>query len=426
MSGVFQNRWWVVFASASGLLVGAGAINVFAFGVFLKPITADLGLGRGEFSSAIAVGSLLNAIACPILGWMIDRWGVRRVMIPGILLCTLATASYGLMQPSLPLIYLMFAVAGFVFGCQTPIAYATVTAQWFDDRRGLALGIAMAGVGIGVALIPQIAAALIAHVGWRLAFVGLAACILGFAFIPVALFIREPPDFVRTGARAAASIPREAVPGIDGREAFRGWRFYALTMAFFLAIVAIIGTVSHVVALLTDRGYPLQEATAALSLSGLAIIGGRILSGWALDRFWGPYVAVAFFIIPMAGIGLLASGAAGMVPLVGATLCGLGIGAEVDLMAFFVSRYFGLRDYAKIYGAMFAIFSFGVGIGPTISGFSFDRFHSYHPAFMLYIVLLAITCILFLRLGPYPFPARARILPGGQIRAQTATSKAVP
>src|SRR6185437_2614641 len=185
MNGMFQNRWWVVFASASGLLVGAGAINVFAFGVFLKPITADLGMGRGEFSSAIAMGSLLNAISCPILGWMIDRWGVRRVMIPGILLCALATASYGLMQASLLQIYVMFAVAGFVFGCQTPIAYATVIAQWFDDKRGLALGIAMAGVGLGVALIPQIAAALIAHLGWRPAFVGLAVCILGFAFVPI-------------------------------------------------------------------------------------------------------------------------------------------------------------------------------------------------------------------------------------------------
>jgi MFS family permease len=253
--------------------------------------------------------------------------------------------------------------------------------------------------------------------------VGLAVCVFGFAFVPVSLFIREPPGFVKSRDRDAAA--RDAVAGIPGRDAFRGWRFYALTIAFFLAIVAINGTVSHVVALLTDRGYPLQEATAALSLSGLAIIGGRILSGWALDRFWGPFVAVAFFLIPMAGIGLLDSGAAGVVPLLGATLCGLGIGAEVDLMAFFVSRYFGLRDYAKIYGAMFAVFSFGVGVGPTISGFVFDRFLSYGPAFLLYEVLLAVTCALFLRLGPYPFPASADHLPGGQVRAHAATSKAV-
>jgi MFS family permease len=346
---------------------------------------------------------------------MIDRWGVRRVMIPGILLCALATASYGLLQASLPLIYLMFAVAGFVFGCQTPIAYATVTAKWFDHRRGLALGIAMAGVGLGVFLIPKIAAALILEFGWRLAFVGLAVCVLGFAFVPVALFIREPAGFVPGAARAATPAGQPTAPGIEARLVFRGsWRFYALTAAFFLAIVAINGTVSHVVALLTDRGIPLQAATGALSMSGLAIIVGRILSGLCLDWFWGPYVAVAFFVVPMIGIGLLDSGAAGYVPLVGAALCGLGIGAEVDLMAFFVSRYFGLRDYAKIYGAMFAVFSFGVGVGPTVSGVVFDHFRSYHPAFVLFEVLLAITCVLFLRLGAYPFPARVGILPGGQ------------
>ena len=410
--GFFQNRWWVVFACASGLLAGAGAINVFAMGVFLKPITEELGMGRGPFNSAIAIGSLLNAIACPILGWMLARWGVRRVMIPGILLCVLATASYALIG-SMPLamVYALFAVAGFVFGCQTPIAYATVTAQWFDDKRGFALGIAMAGVGAGVILIPKISASLILSFGWRTAFLGLAVCVFVFAFIPVALFIRERPGFIPGADRAA--VPKADVPGLEAREVFRGsWQFYALTAAFFLAIVAINGTVSQVVVLLTDRGFALQTATGALQASGAAIIVGRIISGWALDRFWGPYVAVAFFVVPMVGIGLLDSGAGGTLPLLATVLCGLGIGAEVDLMAFFVSRYFGLRDYAKIYGTMFAVFSFGVGVGPAVSGFVFDRFHSYDPAFMAYEVLLAVTCVLFLRLGPYPFPAKADMLAG--------------
>jgi MFS family permease len=314
------------------------------------------------------------------------------------------------MQPSPLIIMLTFAVAGFVFGVQTPIAYATVTSQWFDRQRGLALGVAMAGVGLGVAVIPQIASMLIARYSWQQAFFGLGICVLAFAFVPVSLFIREPPGFVRSVERRSAGA-QASVPGIAIGEALRGsWQFYALTIAFFLAIVAINGTISHVVALLTDRGIPLQVATGALSASGLAIIGGRILSGWCLDRFWGPYVAVVFFVIPMIGIGLLDSGAAGAVPVIGAALCGLGIGAEVDLMAFFVSRYFGLRDYGKVYGTMFAVFSFGVGVGPAISGWVFVRFHSYDPVFIFYEVLLGIACVLFLRLGPYPYPPRSELL----------------
>ena len=406
---MMRNRWWVVFASVCGLLVGAGSINVFAFGVFLKPITADLGIGRGVFSSAMTLCSTLNAIACPIVGWMIDRWGVRRVMIPGVLLCAAATASYSLIQASpFALTYLIFAMSGFVFGCQTPIPYATTIAHWFDRQRGLAMGIAMAGVGLGVALIPQLAAALIGRFGWRDAFLGLAVAVLVAAFVPVALFIREPPDVALRLRRRAEAGATATLPGMVAGRALRSGLFWALTLAFFLDVIAINGTITHVVALLTDRGFPLQVATGALSGVGLALILGRIVSGWCLDRYWGPYVAAAFFVLPMIGIGLLLSGAGGAVPLLGAVACGLGIGAEIDFIAFFASRYFGLRDYAKIYGVMFGMFSFGVGIGPALSGASYDLFHSYKPIFVVYEVMLAITCLIFLRLGPYPYPARER------------------
>src|SRR3954453_23015237 len=83
MRGIFANRWWIVFATVCGLIVGGGAINVFAFGVFLKPITAELGIGRAMFSSALTLHSLLSALSCPVVGWLVDRWGARRVMIPG-------------------------------------------------------------------------------------------------------------------------------------------------------------------------------------------------------------------------------------------------------------------------------------------------------------------------------------------------------
>ena len=164
---------------------------------------------------------------------------------------------------------------------------------------------------------------------------------------------------------------------MNAREAFKTWRFWSFTIAFFIAIVAINGTLTQIVALLTDRGIPAPQAIGYLSTAGLALIVGRLFAGWCLDRFWGPYVAICFFIIPMAGIALLASGAGGSVPMYGAILCGLGVGAEVDLMAFFTSRYFGMRDYAKIYGVMFALFAGANGVGPSLSGASFDHFHSY-------------------------------------------------
>jgi MFS family permease len=416
MRGIFANRWWIVFATICGLIVGSGAVNVFAFGVFLKPITAELGIGRGTFSSALTLHSALGALSCPVVGWMVDRWGARRVMIPGLVVYAAAAASYALIQASpFAITYLLFALAGIVTGIGTPIPYAAVITQWFDRQRGLALGLGIAGVGLGVAIVPQLAAALIAAFNWRIAYLGLGAAILIIAFVPVAVFLREPPEAQRSHAagRAAAA----ALPGVEARAAFRSGLFWALAIAFFLDVIAINGTLTHIVALLTDRGIALQAATATMSGVGIALIFGRVLSGWCLDRLWGPYVAVTFFVLPMIGIALLASGAVGFVPFLGAILLGLGIGAEVDLMAFFAGRYFGPRNYAKIYGTMFGIFSLGVGIGPTLSGLSFDHFHSYTPVFAIFEVMLAISCLIFLRLGPYPYPAREPAPTGGPLKA---------
>ncbi len=408
MGKFFGNRWWVVFASVCGLLVGSGAINVFAFGVFLKPVTQELGIGRGFFGSALGINSLMTTFGCIALGWLLDRYGTRRVMIPGLILCATSTALYSTIMPDALRIYLLFGFSGLVYACQSPVPYANSVAQWFDRGRGLALGVAMAGVGLGVALIPQLASALIADFGWRTGYIGLGIAIMIIAWLPVSIFLREPPGYEPAKRRAAQRASASLLPGFLARDAFKTGRFWSFTIAFFIAIVAINGTLTQIVALLTDRGIPVGIAVRALSAAGFALILGRIIAGWCLDRFWGPYVAIGFFTIPMVGIGLLASGAGGTVPLIGAVLCGLGVGAEVDLMAFFVSRYFGIKEYAKIYGVMFALFALANGVGPSLSGMSFDLYHSYVPIFVVYEVLLFVTCTLFLGLGPYPYPAPKR------------------
>ena len=421
MGKFFGNRWWVVFASVCGLLVGSGAINVFAFGVFLKPVTEELGIGRGYFGSALGINSLMTTFACFALGWLLDKYGTRRVMIPGLIVCAISTALYSTILPDPSRIYLLFGFSGLVYCVQSPIPYANSVSQWFDRGRGLALGIAMAGVGLGVAIVPQIAGRLIANFGWRGGYIGLGITIMLVAWLPVAIFLREPPGFKPQERRAAERAAASVLPGVLARDAFKTWRFWSFTLAFFIAIVAINGTLTQLVALLGDRGIPAPVAITYLSFAGFALIIGRIIAGWCLDRFWGPYVAICFFIIPMAGIALLASGAGRNVPLYGAVLCGLGVGAEVDLMAFFTSRYFGIREYAKIYGVMFALFAGANGVGPSLSGLSFDHYHSYVPIFMVYEVLLVITCGLFLGLGPYPYPApKQEVVPGefGKVAAE--------
>ncbi len=409
--GVFTSRWWIVAACACGLLVGAGAILVFTFGVFLKPVTEDLGVSRGDLSAGLGVGAWFVALSCTIIGWLIDRFGAPRVTIPGILLFALAVASFGLMQSKpLFLIYVIFCIAGFIGGVQTPIPYAAMITHWFDSDRGIALGLATAGVGFGVAIIPQLAALLISHFGWRLAYLGLGLAVVVLAWIPVALLVRDTPWTSGSGRAGATS----ELPGTNAAAALKSRNFWLLSIAFFLGVLAINGTIVHIVALLTDRGIPLQIATNALSVAGLAIIIGRIICGWCLDCFWGPYVAVCFFVLPMAGIALLIRELPYPMPLIGSALCGAGIGAEIDLMAFFIGRYFGLKAYGKIYGLMFMLFNIGTGLGPALSGRAFDRFHSCSQILIRYEIVLAITCVLLLGLGKYPF------LPGTHASKPTA------
>jgi MFS family permease len=392
------NRWWIVFASFCALLVGSGVVNIFASGIFLVPVTTELGISRGDYTFGLLVNGVLTAVAVFIFGFLYDRFGVRKILLPGILLCAVATYLYSQMTSNLALLYLIFGFAGLVGGAQTPMGYTTVINQWFDRQRGLALGIATAGVGLGVVFVPQLVTRLMVGYGWRGAYVGIAIAIVILAFIPAFLFIRNPPTIEKQG-----KVSTEHLPGMTAAEAFKTWRFWVLTIIFFVAVMAINGTITNVVALLRDRGVPPQEAVVALSFAGGAIIIGRMIAGWFLDRVWGSYVAIFFFGLSIIGIGLLASGMIGWPAFLGAMLCGAGIGAEIDLMGYLMSRYFGLKAFGKIYGLMFVFFNVGTGLGPFLSGSSFDKYKSYTSILTVYMVALVVVCLLLLTLGPYVY-----------------------
>ena len=401
----FRNRWWVVAGSVIGLTVSAGPINNFTFGVFLRAVTADLHIGRATFASAMLATNWIGAASGPVIGWLLDRYGARRVLLLGVILFAIATAAQSYITSSLLVLYLLFALKNLTSAGQSPVPYAFAVAKWFDRRRGLALGVALAGVGLGTSVVPPITAYLIAHHGWRMAYVGLGLLVLVLGGLPALFLIREPSGGERAPQLPAASGP---LPGYDFVTVLKGVRFWALAFAFLLGVVALNGIITQIVPILMDRGVPLQIATRDLAASGIAALLGRIVSGWCVDRYHGPYVASAFFTLPMLGTLCFASGGAEPWPILGAFLCGVALGAEIDLMGFFVSRYFGLNSYGKIYGTMFGIFAGATGVGPFISGFSFDHWHSYLPAFVLYEVVLAVTCLIFLPLGEYPFPAHHR------------------
>jgi MFS family permease len=424
MFASFENRWLIVFASMLGLTVVAGTVNTYAFAVFLKPVSDDLGVSRSLIASGLLASMLMCGLSAPLVGSMVDRWGSRNVLLPGIPLFALSIAALSLIEAASVSMYALFVLAGLMGAAQNTVPYATVISKWFDRERGLALGIAMTGYGLGIVVIPQVASFLIQGFGWRWAYVGLGATIAVLAFVPVLLLVREPaPSDLPLHP---AGRPRD-VPGLTAREVFTGeWRFWVMSIGFFIGTSATHGTMSHTVALLTDRGVSQVEATAVLSTGGFGVMAGRLLCGWFLDRFPGPVVAAGFFILTALGIGCHASGGEGLVPVAGAVLCGIGLGAQVGLMAFFAGRYFGLKAYGTVFGAMFGMLLAGNGAGPYLGGISFDLLHSYQPAMIVFAVCLIGAAALFAPLGPYPFGTREAARTGEQAVSNEAPPSAGP
>ena len=396
---VFRNPWWVVFGGVTGLIVCNGPVLAFTFGVFLKPIMADMGWQRGTASGALAVGEFLAAFAVPVYGRMMDRWTIRKVALPGIVAFAAFLCLMGATPHSLVIFTILFTLTSIAGAVQTPLGYTKAISAWFDRRRGLALGCAMAGVGIGGMIVPQLANYLIAQLGWRGAYMVLGGLVLVIAFPAVGLFVREPQpgEGERHDAHAAT------LPGLTPREAVATPSFWLLAATFFFVAMALLGSSAHVVPLLTDRGMSPAAATATFGLFGLSTMTGRLVSGYLIDRIFAPYIASVFWLAPIGGFFLLMGGS-GLLPGLGVVMIGLGLGTEVDLIAFMISRYLGLKAFGALYGLFFTAFSIGGAVGRFLGGYLFDIAGSYNVALMGAGGTLAVAVILINRLGPYAYP----------------------
>ena len=413
----FKNPWWVVVGAVTGLFVCNGPVLAFTFGVFLKPLMADMHWDRAQASFALSFGGIFSAVMVPVFGWLMDRWSIRKVALPGIVIYAATIALLALSPRSLLIFTLLFALAEGTSSIQTPIGYAKAIAAWFDRRRGLALGIAMAGVGLGGFVMPQLAEALIERFTWRGAYLGLALLTLVVALPSVGLWIREPlpGEGERGGPMTRATAA--SLPGLTVRETLATSRFWMLLAVFFLVGIAINGSVAHVVPLLTDAGIPRSQAAATLGVFGLATLCGRLLAGYLIDRLYAAYVATALFLAPIAGFAFLYT-AHGALPTIGVILLGLGLGTEIDLIAFLVSRYFGQRSFGQLYGYCFMAFGWGSAGGRFLGGYIYDLAHSYGPALIGASGALVIAVILVNLLGPYLYPVERQVDP--QLEPQAA------
>lgn len=402
----FANPWWVVLGATLGMIVGNSPMMLFTFGLFLKPVTSEFGWNRTTFAGAIFASQAFGALSLPIVGRLIDRHGIRRITLVFIVFFCAATALLSQTRSAGPFI-LLYGIAGLAGSGRGPVAYTKAISAWFESRRGLALGIAMTGLGIGATVVPLITRFLIASFGWRHAYIGLAAITFVVSFPTVALFVREPENTPGVQSPVFRVSPDNlGIPEInDSQSPARSTRFWALIIAIFLISLSLNGTFAHIVPLLTDRGFQIGTATWIVSLSGLAIMAGQSLGGWLLDRFFAASVAGSIFFASLIGIFLIRFRVPEMVVMVSVLCITFGIGTDGNLAAFLVGRHFGLTRFGEIFGYILAVTALGNGVGPWLMALSYDVRRSYNLALGGFCLAIIGGILLISRLGPYHYPA---------------------
>lgn len=381
---VRRNPWWIVAGSTVATTLGAGPVMVVGFGVFLKPVSAAFDWQRSTLSTALLLATTLNAFSTPLFGRLIDRFDLRKATLWGITAFCLCTASISLLTPSTALLFALFAAWGITSATHGQLPYATAISRTFSHHRGLALSIGLLGLGIGTAIVPRLATWFVDHLGWRNAYVALAAVTFVVAFSAVLLLVR-PPQAIPRDRVAGAGIERTAAeqgapqaPGTltAAQLARSSWRFWAISTAVLLLALAVNGLIAHAVPLMTDRGISAGAAAGKMSVIGITTIVGRLISGYLIDRLHPPLVAAFFFCLPAFGAVALHSGSEPLLVPALATV-GMALGAEADLAGVLVSRYLSLRRFGEVFGYVALAFSLGVGLGPWLMGLCFDLTGNY-------------------------------------------------
>ncbi|WP_343614543.1 MFS transporter [Novosphingobium sp.] len=376
-------HWPIVLAAALGVGFGTMGIGFYSLGLYIKPVQAEFGWTRAQVSGAAMFQQLGIFLSAPLVGRMVDRVGVRWLVLASYLAMPLALLAMSLAHPSVWQWYGLWLIISLAGGATTPAVWARMVAARFDKARGLALGLMLVGTGLAAALVPALLGPMFAADGWRQ-----ATRVMAGASAEVGLALSL------TMKQATPMATRQIIAG-----RFEWNRPIGITLLIaFLVGVVVAGLIVHLVPMLVDRGMaPVSAASMAASI-GVAVIMARVVVGWLFDRFHAPYVSAAFMALPSLACVLLLTG--GPV-LPAALMLGLAAGAEVDMLAFFTSRYAAMRNYGATYGVILGVFCLGAALGPSLFGVSVDTTGGYRAALIGSAVALVLVVVLIVRLGPY-------------------------
>ena len=380
----FGRGWTTVLAAGSGVGLGVAGLFTYNAGLFVHDLGPAIGLDRSVFGGAFFGSTLALAVAMPLVGRAVDRFGPRVTAAFGAISLALGFLALGTVVRSPAAYVVTMVLTGLLASASSPVPYSRAVSGAFSRSRGLALGLTQVGIGIAAAIVPPVVSIMIGDHGWRAGFWTLAA-------------------LAAVGLLPALTLPvRDLEPAIDdGGAAFRAARRSTLFIIQFIAFVsmalAFAGVLAHFVPMLREAGLTAQQAGGLAGLIGVSVIVTRVIVGWLADRIQPALLGAACCALCAAGCLALASGGAG-VAAVGAIALGTAMGAEADLVGILTARYFGIAAYSRAYALQYAGFMIAAGLSPVWVGAIADRTGGYTAALLACAALLVIPILLFLLL----------------------------
>jgi MFS family permease len=399
--------WKIVGTSIVCYSAAPGQFAVGILGLFVIPLQLEFGWSRADIFLSTTFITLTQAIFTPLLGSLIDKYGSKKVMMPSIFFFGLLLGGIPLFVGDLTDLYLFYGVIGVLSGGAAAVPYLRLAGAWFIKRRGLAFGLIMSGGGLGYAYSPPLVQYMIDNYGWRSGYYALAAIVIFLVLPLIQLFIHDHPRDLNLLADGDTVDVDEPVVAADEEEKMklsellRMPLFYQLFATFMLLTFCLYGLMSNLVPMLLDRGMDTTGAALAASTVGITIIVSRIVIGFLLDKFFAPRVGMVCFLLSAMGTAFLAFGAVGPTAFIAAIFFGFSVGAELDLLAYLITRYFGISSFGMVYGILFAAFLGGVSLGPVVFGRLFDSYGSYVNILSICSGILVITSISMLFLPKY-------------------------
>ena len=411
--------WKVVAGSAVGISFGSVPMFAAGFALLAANMAKEFGWNQPQVQVAASLFLLLQTIAYPICGWPLDRFGSRRFAVASIAAFALALAVLSQISNSLTEFYLAFALIGILTAGTNVLPYARAIALWFNRRRGIALGIAASSQAVGSFLIPVVAQRTIARFGWSGALLALAAFELVVCLPLVALLVRDSPapyGLEPDGDVATSAIGQSPValpPQRSLREMVSTATFWKLAISFAAMGMTFYAIAPNIVYILVkSAGMTPAQISGVLTASGVAVLFGRIVIGFLLDKIHAPMVGALTLVCTACSAATYAVTANPIFITLAAISGGFAIGGETDLMPYLASRYFGARAVPKVFGWFLFAFFMGATVAPvTFAKLSVSYGGAAIPLFML-VGLQILPLALFLSLGPLPRRGQRQVASG--------------